>query len=611
MRRTRLCGVGLVAIAGLLGFSGAVAPSSDSDLAEHLLRKGGTTRGVVAILGTRGAEDVLAIGKAEGLRLLVQEPDARAGAAAREALDGMGALGTRAVVETAALDRLLLADDTADVVIAVSPGDGRAPKDLSVREILRVLRPGGKAIIGRRGDAGWRETMDPLVASARAAGASVQVSVDRLGAWVELAKPTPDGIDVWSHWEHGPDNNPVSTDRVIRAPYRTQWFGGPYYVAMPAITTAAGGRIFTAMGHIAHHEREEEWLNTLLARNAYNGTELWRRKLPDGYLVHRSAFIATGDLFYMIEGEGCLVLDAETGREVDRIRIPDLDGEWKYVAIQDGVLFALAGAERDPSETTIVRSSRTHWSWGELSDGYYTRRIPWGYGTTVAAYDLARKRALWRHEEDASIDSRALVIGGGKVFVYGLGSFVACIDAATGEPLWKNADPKAIALIEEVGRGLTSTPGFKTTAMALYTPEALVIQAQTHMNVVAFSPQDGRFLWSRKKVTSNPNAIYADGRVLVGIGPEGSTLVLDPTTGETIADLGFKKRSCARLTAAPDSFFCRGWPEGLTRYDREAKKVLFNGAFRPACNDGVIPAHGLLTMGPWLCDCNLQLMGTI
>jgi len=130
------------------------------------------------------------------------------------------------------------------------------------------------------------------------------------------------------------------------------------------------------------------------------------------------------------------------------------------------------------------------------------------------------------------------------------------------------------------------------------------------MNVVAISSRDGRLLWSRKKTTNNPNMLYADGKLLVGIGPGGSTLMLELLTGETVKDLGFAKRSCARLTATPDSFFCRGWPEGLTRYDRKTQKVLFNGALRPACNDGVIAANGLLYIGPWLCDCNLSLMGT-
>jgi outer membrane protein assembly factor BamB len=131
------------------------------------------------------------------------------------------------------------------------------------------------------------------------------------------------------------------------------------------------------------------------------------------------------------------------------------------------------------------------------------------------------------------------------------------------------------------------------------------------MNIVAVSNRDGSLLWHRKKTTNNPNMLYVEGNLVVGIGPQGSTLVIDPMTGATLEDLGFKKRSCVRVTACWDSYFCRGWPEGLTRYDRINKKVLFNGAVRPSCNDGVIPANGLLYMGPWLCDCNLSLMGVI
>ena len=65
----------------------------------------------------------------------------------------------------------------------------------------------------------------------------------------------------------------------------------------------------------------------LLARNGYNGTLLWSRKLPDGYLVHRSAFVATDDYFYLIDNDGCLRLDPETGRQIDRIHVPEVEGE--------------------------------------------------------------------------------------------------------------------------------------------------------------------------------------------------------------------------------------------------------------------------------------------
>ncbi len=591
------------------------------DLAHHLITKAGRSRGLCALLGCQDGTLALEIVRGSQFFLYVQDPRAATVAAAQKTLDVDGLYGTRVLVEQKPLDCLAFADNTVDVVLAPlgmrAAGQGTGVphelKDLLIKQILRILRPGGKAIIGTLKGAEQQLTQKQVsqwMSEQSAEQISFNFGQDAFGSWVEITKPQPKGTDSWSHWEHGPDNNPVSTDTVIKAPYRTQWFGGPLYSAMPAITTVAGGRIFTALGHIAHHRREEPWLNTLLARNGYNGTILWSRKLPDGYLVHRSAFIATDDFFYMIENDGCLRLDPETGRQIDRISIPQMQGEWKYIALQDGVLYVLAGSIKDSSETTIVRSKHTHWSWGELSPGYYQARVPWGFGTTLAAYDIARKKVLWQHCEDKQIDSRALVIGGGKIFFYCPGEYTGCLDASSGQIIWRNNDSEMIRLIEEPGRGLQSTPGFRTTCYCLYTPEAIFFQAQTHMNVVAISSKDGGLLWTRKKTTNNPNMLYVDGKLIVGIGPGGSTLVLEPLTGETVQNLGFAKRSCARLTATPDSFFCRGWPEGLTRYDRSTKKVLFNGAMRPACNDGVIAANGLLYIGPWLCDCNLSLMGT-
>jgi len=594
---------------------------SERELAHHLLTKAGTSHGLCSLLGCEGGTLALELVRSSQFFIYVQDPQRATVAAAQKALDVDGLYGTRVLVERKPLDCLVFADNTVDVVLASlgtkHAGQGTVVphklKDLSLKQILRVLRPGGKAIICTVRGAERQLTKKQLsqwIYKHRTENTSFKLGQDAFGTWVEITKPQPKGTDSWSHWEHGPDNNPVSTDTVIKAPYRSQWLGGPLYTTMPAITTAAGGRIFTALGHIAHHRREESWLNTLLARNGYNGTFLWSRKLPDGYLVHRSAFIATEDCFYMIESDGCLRLDPETGSEIDRINIPEIEGEWKYIALQDGVLYVLAGTVKDSSETTIVRSKHSHWSWGELSPGYYQAKVPWGFGTTLAAYDIMRKKVLWRHSEDKQLDSRALMIGGDKIFFYCPGAHTGCLDGLSGQVIWRNKSPEVIRLIEEPGRGLKSTPGFRTTCYCLYTPDVIFFQAQTRMNVVAISSRDGKLLWTRKKTTNNPNMLYVDGKLIVGIGPGGSTLVLEPLTGKTVKDLGFTKRSCARLTATPDSFFCRGWPEGLTRYDRNAKIVLFSGALRPACNDGVIAANGLLYIGPWLCDCNLSLMGT-
>ncbi len=439
------------------------------------------------------------------------------------------------------------------------------------------------------------------------------MKTDEYGTWAIITKPPLEGVDDWTHWEHSPDNNPVSEDNVIKAPYMTKWLGMPYYISMPAITTAAGGRMFNAIGHIAHHQREEEWLNTIIARNGYNGSILWTRKLPAGYLVHRSAFIATDDVFYMIDtdGSGVLMLDPETGDEIGRIDIAGARGQWKWMAMKDGILYALVGDKGGDTETTIVRSQITHWSWGELSKGYYQKQVPWGFGKTLVAYDLAAKKRLWTHKEKTPIDSRGMVMGSEKIFLYCPEARLVGLDAKTGKEIWENKDPAVRKLIEQEGRGLASTPGFRSMTMCVHTPDALIFQGQTRMNVVAISTSDGYPLWNKKKTTNNPNALFLDDSVVLGVGKNGTTQLIDPATGDVRDDLGFTKRSCARLTGTSDSLFCRGWPDGLTRYDREKKKVMFNGAFRPGCNDGVVAANGLLYTGPWPCDCNLMILGRI
>ena len=63
--------------------------------------------------------------------------------------------------------------------------------------------------------------------------------------------------------------------------------------------------------------------------------------MPEGYWVHRSAFIATRETFFMLDGDGCLLLDPQTGVEQQRLALPDVKGEWKWMVLK-GTLFRVA-----------------------------------------------------------------------------------------------------------------------------------------------------------------------------------------------------------------------------------------------------------------------------
>ncbi len=589
--------------------------NGDSEFAAHILETTGINKGVCSILDCKNDKTVIEIIRASTFFVHIQDTSDSLVAKTKRIMDEANLYGKRVVVEKGSKNKLPYADNSIDLVISVHLNDSEL-EELSLSEILRVLRPKGKAILGRKKMYG--KHLDELTSKhllhwLKANNVEqYKISKDKFGLWARVTKPPEKGIDNWSHWVHSPDNNPVSRDTVIKAPYMTQWIGEPLYPSMPSITVAAGGRTFLAMGHIAHHEREEKWLNTLYARNGYNGTLLWTHKLPDGYLAHRSAFIATDSIFYMIDidGTGCLLLDPETGVEIDRIHIPGYMDEWKWIAIENDMLFALLGNNNDPAQTTVVRSQSPHWHWGNLSKGYYDKRIPWGFGTTILAYNLNKKKVVWTHKEKAPIDSRAMVIGDGKLFFYCPDSHIGSISNKSGELIWKNGDPGICELIENfaIGKAFKQT-GIRTTGYCLYTPEVLIYGAQAKLNVVAVSTKDGSLLWTRRKSLSPVNMLYADNHIIAPIGYRGNVLELDPLTGETIRDLGFNKRACARITATWDSFFFRGWPDGLGRYDRITEKVFLNPGIRPSCTDGVLPANGLLYVGPWACDCNLSLIG--
>ncbi len=591
-----------------LGWAADLPQDGWAKLAGAVAEQGRVQHGVAAVCGADEAF-VLQLARATELLLHVRDPRPAAVERLREAARQAGLGIDRVVVERGEIGQLPYADNMVDLVVTTQAGSDILA-DLSVAEVLRVLRPEGVGLLGKAlASTGPDAKLQPLLEQAQRAGATaVELLEDEQGSWTRFTKPPLPGADDWSHWEHSPDNNPVSSDSSIRAPYMTQFLAHPMYIGMPSITTASAGRTFLAIGHISHHRREWDSLYRLIARNGYNGTVLWERKLPEGYLVHRSAFIATPDTFYMLDADGCLLLDPRTGDEMGRLTLPEVGEEWKWIALKDRVLYVMAG----PPErgTVIVRGDREvgGWSWADLSPGYYGQ-YPHGFGNTLAAYDLDQQKTLWVHREEGQIDSRAMALRDGKVYLMCPERHLRCLDAKNGEVVWENSEQQVRDLIAEPGRGLRSTPGFKTMCIMVATPDALIIQGQTRMNVVAVSTKTGYVLWTKRKITNNPNALFVDGKVVLGVGDGGTHVVVDPVSGEVEEDLKFRKVACTRLTASGDSFFCRG--EGTLRFDRRSKKVQIDGAARPGCNDGALPANGMLYIGPWQCDCNLSLIGTI
>ena len=540
--------------------------------AAAVLEKIGVRQGICVVLSEPPAPVAIDLARAGELLVYMQVSDAKRADAMRRIAAQHGLLGRRLFIRDGDGRHLHLADNLADAVVQEA-----APDQASVplAEILRVLRPGGRAVLGA-------ET---------------------------IVKPFPEGTDDWSHPYHGPDNNPQSADQLACAPYLTHFLAEPWYSPMPLVTVASGGRLFKAFGHIAIKEREWPLLNTLVAQNAFNGTILWQRSLSPNFMIHRNALIATPETLYLADDVSCKLLDAATGAVRGEIHSTPEDGTvWKWLALSDGVLYALVGDQETPDPTVRGERRARGWPWGPpLGAGYNSKTYPWGFGQTLLAIDPDSKQVLWRHRESEPIDTRAMCLAAGRIFFASHGKFLAALAASSGEVLWRTAEPEVLQAIGEHRFAQNPGEGFSTSSYVKCNAQALFFAGPTRTDLAAVSATDGKLLWRIANGGNSQLVLRADG--LYAMGPRGSAKY-DYRTGDVLESLG-PRVNCTRATGSRDSIFVRGGRDGTLRYDLVSDTQQHICPIRPSCQDGVLVAHGHLFWGPWMCDCNLTLVGVV
>ena len=554
--------------------AGAVA----GDRADAVRSKIGVSRGICALLGDQEAKLAVDLARHTNLTIYVQLPTGEETEAAARAADAAGYYGTRIFVAQGNPARIGLADNLADAVVASAAV--AAPK----AEVLRVLRPDGKALVGQED-------------------------------WV---KPFPEGVDDWSHHYHSADNNPQSRDRLARGPYLTQFIVEPRYAPAPQMVVASQGRVFMAFGNIAWHQREEAWLNTLIALDGFNGTMLWKRPLSAGIMVDRSTMIATPTVLYLADEKSCKLLNAATGKLQREIAPPaDLTGGtfWKWMALEDGVLYALIGPQEVPDTVSRWGSQGHGWPWSGISKGYNSSKpYHWGFAASLLAIEPSTGGVLWVHHEEPPIDSRSLCMKNGRIYFCSFGKYLACVDAKTGQAIWKRTAEKDPELFEAIGPyrpGHGFIEGWKSTVYLKCTDKALYFVGPEVEWLTALSADDGHVLW-RYQVKNLQVLIRDDG--LYTVGPQNSkndvTKKLDPLTGNVLASYATRRRACTRVTGAADCILFRGH-EGTARLDPAAGITQWFSTMRPSCHVGVVIANGHLYWAPWVCDCSLQMFGAI
>jgi len=553
---------------------------------QSLLDQIGVNRGICVVLGDNDCESALQFARKSELLIYIQLPLAEGVQVAREIADEAGLYGNRIFIEKGSLARLHLADNLADALIDVGQ------TSVTETEVLRVLRPGGKALLGSR----------------------------------VLTKPAREGVDDWSHPYHSPDNNPQSQDKVILAPYLTHFLAEPRYAPVPQVAVASAGRVFKAFGHVAFKKREEPFLNKLVAFNGYNGTLLWQRDLNEGIMIHRNTMIATPATLYIGDDKSCKLIDTATGRLMDQIIPPtELAGGtfWKWMGLENGVLYALMGEQEQRDPTKRWRREAHGWPWNPISRGFNQpdgigdnqaayQAHPWGFGRNVLAINPKTKEVMWSYREDKPVDGRAMCMKNGRIYIFRFGGYLACLNAKTGEVLWRKTPDNAPELFAALGPYSNRQDwrtNWRTTCYLKCSDEALYFAGPQVDKLLAISTEDGSVLWENPynnfQLVLRDDGLYG----LSGQNDMGSlSMIFNPLTGKVLAKLKTGRRACTRPTGTLDAIFYRA-SGGSTRLDIASGHPQLVSPMRPPCHDGVTIANGLLYWWPSVCDCQLTIYG--
>ena len=474
-------------------------------------------------------------------------------------------------------------DNLANLVVAEHLGE------IPLDEVMRVLAPNGVAYV-RQED----------------------------GQWSQKTKPWPEEIDEWTHYYHDATGNPVARDLKVGPPRRLQWTGGPKWsrhhdhMASLSALVSANGRVFYIIdeGPKESVQLPPKWV--LVARDAFNGVQLWKRPIENWY-NHLWPFksghgqlprrlVATGDRVYVTLGINSPVgqLDASTGEVIQTYEGTRTAEEILY---SDNTLFLLVNPSREPvtyaqeHANVAVERDRASFQWG------------WDEKPRILmAIDPHSGSHLWKMELRVLPMSLA---SDGKQLVFHDGESLICLDPVSGNQIWQS---------EPIERMRDLPTGYQPS-LRIY--EDVVLFSGKHRSLTAVSLEDGDQLWTAQLHPSGhfspEDIIVIDGLVWSGDIAWGNRRETSSTglyTGRDIhtgevkkefpidVDTFFMHQRC-HPSKATSRYIIPSWT-GTEFVDLEKQHWEIHHWVRGSCVYGVMPSNGLLYTPPHSCACYYQ-----
>jgi outer membrane protein assembly factor BamB len=435
--------------------------------------------------------------------------------------------------------------------------------------------------------------------------------VKKNGGWEKITKAWPKDMDEWTHYAYDSKGNPTSKDMLVGPPSRMQWVGNPrwsrHHDRMSSVSAkvSAGGRIFYIIDEGSRISILMPAKFVLIARDAFNGTVLWKKPIPQwsthlwplksGPTQLTRRLVAVGDKVYVTMGitDPISCLDGATGKE---IRVYDQTKGAEEIILRNGTLFALVNKEawRLNQEFAVKAQSdqkrvETEFNWD-------------GKPRHLQAIEAESGKTLWEQED--RIAPVTLAIDDKRVVYYN-GDGIAARDVKTGEVKFTTDPTKRRALYEF------------NFAPRILLHNDVIIYAGGDGAMKGMNADTGKDMWTapheKSGYRSLEDVVVAQGLVwnagVMNGNQSGEYRGFDPLTGEKkksffpdVPEGTYWFHHRCYMGKATEKYIIPS-RTGIEYVDMDKQHWDLNHWVRGACLYGVMPANGLTYAGPHNCAC--------
>lgn len=575
--------------------AGAPLPSSHL---EALRSSGMPQQGYALVAGIGSGNLIRHLLEQTSLHIVAIDPQPAKVSLARTLAWDRGLYGSRLSAHTLPSGPLPFTDYFANLVLSEARLEGSPSSPWPDAELERVTRPFG----GIR----WTDPKE-----------------------LPIRRGPLEGAGEWTHQFANPGNTSSSGDRRMHANLALQWFGGPgpdlmvdRHLRGPAPLASQGRLIVPGE-------------NRMIAVDAYNGTLLWQRELPESqrYSMPYDAgyFSLSSNALAIAVKDQCWLLHPETGNITRQWPIPASAGSssnlhWGYTVLLGDHLFGT---------TQKATASRTRPGYEQI-DVDYNNDQPLVTGLAVFQIDATTGRTLW-HRQRGVLLNTSLTLSGNRLLLveardpelvsHPIGRiplprllqgdpWLVALDALTGTVVWEKpidgdlAQSRNILYLAASGDDLILLGSHLDAAAK-----------DTRYTVEFRRLSDGSIRWTANHLARVPGE-YTHGEqvhhpVILNDLLVAEPAVYDLATGRRLPDFGGVNpwnlirpgHSCGTLSAAGDCLFFRaGNPTvmDLRANLRAGYAPTKLSPSRTGCWINMIPAGGLLLIPEASAGCVCQ-----